>query len=78
MGSMRDRKAYPTDVSEEEWEFVAPYLTLFPPEATQRQQDLREVFNALRWLVKSSTPWCLLPYDLRMLLRLMQEHEPEM
>ena len=30
------RKPYPTDVSDEEWAFVAPYLTLMSPEAPQR------------------------------------------
>jgi transposase len=50
---MDTRKPYPSDVSDEEWEFVAPYLTLLPLEAEQRRHDLREVFNALRWLVRS-------------------------
>ena len=59
-----DRKAYPTDVSDEEWAFAAPYLTLLREDAHQRVHDLREVFNALRWLVKSGSPWRLLPHDL--------------
>ena len=45
---MPNRKPYPTDVSNEEWAFVAPYLTLLPPDAGQRTHDLREVFDALR------------------------------
>jgi transposase len=55
------RKPYPTDVSDEEWAFVAPYLTLMDPAAPQRRHDLREVFNALRWIVKAGAPWRLLP-----------------
>jgi transposase len=55
------RKPYPTDVSDEEWEFVAPYLTLMTPEAPQRRHDLRDVFNALRWIVRAGSPWRLLP-----------------
>ena len=46
---METRKPYPSDVSDEEREFVAPYLTLLPLDAEQRRHDLREVFNALRW-----------------------------
>ncbi len=42
------RKAYPSDVSDDEWAFVAPYLTLMTEDAPQRQHPLREVFNALR------------------------------
>ncbi len=60
---MDTRKPYPTDVSDEEWAFVAPYLTLMSPDAPQRTYDLREVFNALRWLVRAGAPWRLLPND---------------
>ncbi len=55
------RKPYPTDVSDDEWAFVAPYLALMTPEAPQRRHDLREVFNALRWIVRAGSPWRLLP-----------------
>ena len=55
------RKSYPTDVSDDEWSFVAPYLTLMTTEAPQRRYDLREVFNALRWIVRAGAPWRLLP-----------------
>ena len=37
------RKAYPSDVSDEEWAFVAPYLTLMAEDAPQRQHPMREV-----------------------------------
>jgi transposase len=57
------RKSYPSDVSDEEWEFVMPYLCLMVQEAPQRQHDLRDVFNALRWLVRSGAPWRYLPGD---------------
>jgi transposase len=59
-----ERKAYPSDVSDEEWAFVAPYLTLMTPAAPQRVYDLREVFNGLRWLVRAGAPWRLMPNDL--------------
>ena len=58
-----DREAYPTDVSDDEWAFAAPYLALIAEDAGQRVHDLREVFNALRWLVKSGSPWRLMPHD---------------
>ncbi len=58
------RKPYPSDISEEEWHFVAPYLTLMDVNAPQRRHDLREVFNALRWLARAGAPWRLLPHDL--------------
>jgi transposase len=58
------RKPYPSDVTDEEWAFVAPYLTLMDEEAPQRRYPLREVFNALRWLVRTGSPWRYLPNDL--------------
>jgi transposase len=58
------RKPYPSDVSDAEWAFVVPYLALLPEDAEQRKHDLREVFNALRWLVRAGAPWRLLPNDL--------------
>ena len=59
-----ERKAYPTDVSEDEWAFVAPDLTLMSEEAPQREHSLREVFNGLRWLVRSGASWRMMPHDL--------------
>ena len=56
-----NRKTYPSDVSDDEWAFVAPYLALVREDAPQRRHDLREVFNALRWLVRAGAPWRLLP-----------------
>jgi transposase len=58
------RKAYPSDVTDEEWEFVAAYLTLMSEDAPQREHDLREVFNAMRWIVRTGSPWRYLPNDL--------------
>jgi transposase len=61
---MRNRKPYPTDVSDEEWGFAAPYLTLMDEQAPQRKHDLRELFNALRWLARAGAAWRMLPNDL--------------
>jgi transposase len=59
----QSRKPYPSDVTDDEWAFVAPYLTLMTEEAPQRRHDLREVFNALRWVVRTGAPWRYLPGD---------------
>jgi transposase len=58
------RQPYPTDVSDEEWAFVAPYLTLMKEDAPQRVYPLREVFNGLRWFVRAGADWRLMPHDL--------------
>jgi transposase len=59
-----ERKAYPTDVGDAEWALVAPYLTLMTEDAPQRDFPLREVFNGLRWIVRSGSSWRLMPHDL--------------
>jgi transposase len=59
-----NRKPYPSDVSDDEWAFVAPYLTLMSEAAPQREYPLREVFNGLRWLVRTGAAWRLMPHDL--------------
>jgi transposase len=59
-----NRKPYPSDVSDEEWALVAPYLTLMKTDAPQRTHDLREVFNAVRWLVRTGAHWRMMPHDL--------------
>jgi transposase len=58
------RTPYPSDVSDDEWSFVAPYLTLMTEEAPQREHDLREVFNGLRWIVRTGAQWRMMPHDL--------------
>lgn len=60
---MSNRKPYPSDISDEEWGFVAPYLTLVREDAPQRTHDVREVFNALRWIVRAGASWRMLPHD---------------
>ena len=57
------RKKYPSDCSEEEWQFVMPYLTLMKSDAPQRPYDLRNVFDALSWMCRSGSPWRYLPGD---------------
>ena len=57
------RRSYPSDLGVEEWHFVAPYLTLLKESAAQRKHSSKEVFNALRWIVKTGSPWRWLPHD---------------
>jgi transposase len=51
------RKSYPSDASDAEWECLLPYLTLMRMDAPQRAHDMREVFNATRYVVESFTTW---------------------
>ena len=57
------RKVYPSDVTDDEWAFVVPYLTLMSEDAPQRRYALRDLFDALRWMVRSGSTWRMLPGD---------------
>ena len=59
-----DRKPYPSDVSDDEWSLVVPYLTLMTEEAPQRDYPLRELFNGLRYVVRYGIAWRAMPNDL--------------
>src|SRR5437588_3125800 len=59
-----ERRPYPSDVSDDEWSFVAPYLILMTQDAPQREHDLREVFNGLRWIVRTGAKCRMMPHDL--------------
>jgi hypothetical protein len=39
-----------SDVSDDEWVFVAPYLPLMTEDTPQRTYSLREVFHGVRWI----------------------------
>ena len=60
----RVRSGYPSDVSDEEWAFVAPYLALCREDAPQRDYSLRDAFNALRYIAETGCQWRFLPNDL--------------
>jgi transposase len=57
------RKAYPSDLSEREWELLKPLLP--PPKARGRKRsvDLREIVNAIFYVVRTGCQWDYLPHD---------------
>ena len=61
--TQQSRTPYPSDVTDAAWAFVAPDLTLMTEDAPQRHHDLREIFNALRWIVRAGATWRMLPHD---------------
>ena len=61
---MAQQIGYPSDVSDDEWTFAAPYLALVREDAPQRQHSLRALFNAVRYLAKTGCGWRYLPHDL--------------
>ena len=64
MSRAAPRKPYPSDVSDEEWSLVVPYLTLMKEDAPQREHSLRELFNGLRYVIRYGIAWRAMPNDL--------------
>lgn len=58
------RGSYPSDVTDEEWAFVLPYLLLCREDSPQRKYDLRTVFNAVRYVARTGGQWRFLPHNL--------------
>jgi putative transposase len=58
------RKAYRTDVTDEQWALIEPVLPAAKPGGRPRTVDLREVVNALFYQARAGCPWDLLPHDL--------------
>lgn len=57
------RRGYKTDIDDETYQFMLPYLLLRPEDAPQRKYDLREVVNALFYVARTGVQWEMLPHD---------------
>jgi putative transposase len=58
-----ERQRYPTDVTDAEWAILEPLVPPVKPGGRPRQVDLREVFNAIFYLLRGGIPWRMLPHD---------------
>src|SRR5262249_5333506 len=58
-----ERKPYPTDLTDEQWKLIEPLLPPAKPGGRPRSTDLREVLNALFYLVRSGCQWRMLPHE---------------
>jgi transposase len=59
----RKTKRYPTDLTDEEWAKVEPLLPRRSKRGRPREVDLREIMNAIRYLVRTGCGWRMLPKD---------------
>jgi putative transposase len=58
------RKAYPTDLTDQQWAILEPLLPPARPGGRPREVDLREVVNTLCYLNRAGCQWDMLPHDL--------------
>src|SRR5215207_2470561 len=57
------RKPYPTDLSDAEWTHLRSYLPTRKVQRRPRTHSLRDIFDAIFYVLKSGCPWRLLPHD---------------
>ena len=57
------RRTYPTDLTDKQWERLAPLIPGAKPGGRPRQVNIREVVNAILYVLHSGCQWRLLPHD---------------
>lgn len=58
------RKAYPTDLNDEEWRIIEPLLPASQRIGRPREVDLREIINGIFYVLREGCSWRALPHDL--------------
>ena len=61
--SAKEVESYPSDVTDEEWWFVLPYLLLCREDSLQRRHDLRTAFNGVRFVARTGAQWRYVPRE---------------
>jgi putative transposase len=61
---MSNRKAYPSDLTNAEWEKLEPLIPAVAPDAPNVQHTRREIVNGIVYVLRSGCPWRLVPHDL--------------
>lgn len=56
-------KKYQTDLTDEQWKLIAPLIPPAKPGGRKRNTDIREVINAIFYLLKTGCPWRMIPND---------------
>jgi putative transposase len=61
---MSNRKAYPSDLIDAEWEILEPLIPAISEEAVYVKYTRREIVNGILYVLRSGCPWRLVPHDL--------------
>jgi len=58
------RKVYPSDLTDAQWERIAPLIPPAKPGGSPRRVDMREVLNGIFYVTREGVSWRALPHDL--------------
>src|SRR3982074_384900 len=64
MPTTLNRSAYPSDLTDEQWELLEPLVPAISPEAAYHVHARREIVNAILYVLRSGCSWRMLPHDL--------------
>jgi putative transposase len=60
---MEKREGYPSDMTDEEWRLLEPWIPPAKPGGRPRKYAMREIVNAIRYVLRTGCSWRLLPHD---------------
>lgn len=58
-----ERKPYPSDLNDDEWSILEPHIPPAKSGGRLRTADMREVINAIFYVLRSGCSWDMLPHD---------------
>ncbi len=59
----RDFNHYPTDLTDNEWSVLSPFVPPTRPVGQPRTTDMREIMNAILHMAGGGMAWLMLPQD---------------
>lgn len=59
-----NRKPYPSDLTDAQWEELAPLIPPAKPGGHPRNVDMREVIDGILYVLRSGCTWRMMPHDL--------------
>jgi putative transposase len=63
MGGMAPRTPYPTDLTDNEWALIAPYVPTATPGGRPEKSPTRDILDGIFYLLRGGCAWRLLPHD---------------
>ena len=63
LGVMTQRKPYPTDLTDQQWQVLAPLIPAPKPNGRPRSVEIRGIINAIFYILASGCAWRMMPHD---------------
>jgi transposase len=64
MSNQNNRKRYPSDLTDAQWELLAPFIPEVSPNATIPTIPRREIVNGILYVLRTGCSWRQMPHDL--------------